>query len=326
MGASSDLADRRILVTGATGFIGSRLVDRLCDAGAEVHAVSRTTQLEEGCGIRWWLADLEDLDAVVKLFASIKPEVVFHLGGNVSGQPSPELVMPMLRANLITSISVLEAARQVGCSRVVLPASSTEPELGPDEDPPTSPYAASKWASWGYTRMFYSLWDVPAVLLRTTMVYGPGQSDPRKLIPSVVTSLLGGAAPRLSSGRDRYDWVYIDDVIDAMLLALAAPRVVGETVEVGSGELVSVRELVERLGRVVDPGVELTFGQAPDRPSPPARVADAARTQKLLGWRAATGLDKGLEQTVAWFRSRASAGMFLPFEPMEALARVAVGA
>jgi UDP-glucose 4-epimerase len=304
--AYSDLAGRRVLVTGATGFIGSRLIDRLGHAGAQVHAVSRTTQPEDGRGIRWRRTDLEDLEAVAGLFASIEPEVVFHLGGNVTGRPSPELVVPTLMANLVGTVSVLEAGRRVGCDRVLVPVSSTEPELGPDEAPPRSPYAASKWASWGYTRMFHSLWDVPAVLLRVTMVYGPGQSDPRKLIPSVVASLLEGATPRLTSGRDRYDWVYIDDVADAMLLAAAAPNVVGETVEIGSGDLVSVRELVERLGAIVDPGVEPRFGEMPDRPSPPARVADAAKTQRVLGWRAATGLDKGLEQTVAWFRSRAS--------------------
>jgi len=325
MGTGSDMAGRRILVTGATGFIGSRLVDRLCDGGAEVHAVSRSHQPEEVRDIRWWRIDLEDDAAVVRLFASIKPEVVFHLGGHVTGRPSPELVMPTLKANLITTIGVLEAARRVGCSRVVLPVSSTEPELGPDEDPPTSPYAASKWASWGYTRMFHSLWDVPAVLLRTTMVYGPGQSDPRKLIPAVVTSLLDGSMPRLSSGGARYDWVYIDDVIDAMLLAASAPGFVGETVEVGSGDLVSVRAVVERLGQVAAPGVACVFGEVPDRPSPPPRAADAARTQKLLGWRADTGLDEGLERTVAWFRTQVSAAMVVAAEPIEAFTRVAVG-
>ncbi len=287
--------------------------------------MSRTTQPEDGRGIRWWRTDLEDLDAVAELFASIEPEIVIHLGGCVTGQPSPELVLPTLRSNLLTTVSVLESARRVGCHRVLVPVSAVEPELGPDEAPPPSPYAASKWASWGYTRMFHALWDVPAVLVRPTQVYGPGQSDRRKLIPHVVTSLRDGVSPRVTSGRDRYDWVYIDDVVDAMLLALAADNVVGETVEIGSGDVVSVRELVERLGKVVDPSVELALGDMPDRPSPPARAADVARTQKLLGWRATTGLDKGLEQTVAWLRREMSVGMVWAAVPMEALARAAVG-
>jgi nucleoside-diphosphate-sugar epimerase len=308
----SHLAGRRVLATGASGFIGSRLVDRLNQAGAEVHAVSRTGCPDDAGSVRWWRADLAELDATVALIASIEPELVFHLGGNVSGQPSPELVLPTIKGNLLTTISVLEAVRQVGCHRVVVPVSVVEPELGPDEAPPPSPYAASKWASWGYARMFHALWDVPAAILRVTMVYGPGQSDPRKLIPHIVVSLLNGSAPSLTSGRDQFDWVYIDDVVDALLVAAATPDIEGETVDIGSGHLTSVREIAEGLGGLINRDVELAFGDAPDRPlPPPARVANAARTGQVLGWKATTALDEGLERTVDWFRSRMPLGFLV---------------
>jgi UDP-glucose 4-epimerase len=319
------LAGSRILVTGATGYIGSRLIERLVHSGADVHGVSRSAQPEDARGVRWWHADLQESDVIAETVASVEPDVVFHLGGLVSGQPSPELVLSTIRTNLLSTIGVLESARQVGCRRVLTTASMVEPELGPHEDPSSSPYSASKWASWGYTRMFHALWDVPAAVLRLGLVYGPGQSDPGKLIPYVVTTLLDGGSPSLTSGGDQFDWVYIDDVVEALILAAVAPDIEGDTVEIGSGQLTSVREIVEQLARIANPEAQLSFGAVPDRPlPPPARVANTEHTLQVLEWEATTPLDKGLERTVAWFRHRLSAAAVLGAQSAEMVAQLPV--
>jgi UDP-glucose 4-epimerase len=184
-----------------------------------------------------------------------------------------------------------------------------EPRPGDPDDVAGSPYAMAKWAATAYGQMFHRLYDVPAVFLRLHMVYGPGQRDPRKLLAHVILSLLRGQAPRISSGEWEVDWVYRDDVVDACLAAVSARAAEGSTVDVGSGELVTIRDVVGRLVRIVDPGVTPEFGAVDDRPLEYPRRADPA-TWRAIGWRPATDLDDGLRHTVAWFRERVAAGDF----------------
>jgi UDP-glucose 4-epimerase len=307
MAAVDALAGRRTLVTGATGFIGAMLLDRLREANAEVHAVSRTHDSQEGDVVEWWRADLAEPEAVERLMRSIEPASVFHLASHVSGAPVPELVMPTLRSNLLSTINVLEAARLAGCERVVVAGTMVEPDIGGYPPVPGSPYAAAKWASSGYARMFHALWDVPAVVLRIFMVYGPRQPDVRKIVPHVIVSLLNGERPRISSGALNVDWIYTDDVLDALLLASTVPGIEGATVDVGSGELVSIRSLVERLVSLIETDVEPDFGGMPDRPLEWARTADVEHAAATLGWRPEVPLDEGLRRSVAWYRDRFSA-------------------
>jgi nucleoside-diphosphate-sugar epimerase len=134
------------------------------------------------------------------------------------------------------------------------------------------------------------------------MVYGPGQSDLRKLIPHVTVSLLRGEAPALSSGTRPVDWVYIDDVVDALLAGAVAEGVDGRTLDVACGEHVSVREVAEQIRRLVGSRVSPRFGALPERPLEQVRVADVASTAACLGWQARTSLEEGLRKTVEWYR------------------------
>src|SRR5262249_45493034 len=148
---------------------------------------------------------------------------------------------------------------------------------------PSSPYAAAKWAASGYGRMFQSLFQTPVVILRPFMVYGPAQA-PTKLIPSVILSLTRGSVPRISSGKRMADWVYVSDVIDGFLTAATAPEIEGKTIDLGSGRLVAVRGIVERLVAIVGSNVDPEFGAVPDRPSENETVADTAGASAMLGW------------------------------------------
>jgi nucleoside-diphosphate-sugar epimerase len=134
------------------------------------------------------------------------------------------------------------------------------------------------------------------------MVYGPGQPDIQKLVPYATVSFLRGESPALSSGTRLVDWVYIDDTVDALLAAAVADGAAGGTFDVASGELVTVREVVERIRRLVEAEALPRFGAVPDRPLEHVRLADVEATAASLGWRARTSLDEGLERTVAWYR------------------------
>src|SRR5262245_17053499 len=163
---------------------------------------------------------------------------------------------------------------------------------------PSSPYAAAKWASSAYARMFHSLYAVPAVIVRPFMTYGPDQA-PTKLIPSVIRSLLAGEPPKLSSGRFRADWIYVSDVIDGFIAAVTTPGVEGQTFDLGTGSLHSVRSVVEKLAAIIGNSVEPQFAALPDRPHEREWVANAQAAARL-GWRPTTSLEEGLSLTVNW--------------------------
>jgi nucleoside-diphosphate-sugar epimerase len=150
--------------------------------------------------------------------------------------------------------------------------------------------------------MFHALYGSPAIWLRLFMVYGPAQSDTRKLVPYVIQSLLRGEVPALSSGARRVDWIFIDDVADAFLAAAVASEVEGRTIDIGSGKLLSVRAVVEHLARIIRTDVSPRFGALPERPLEVEPVADVAATAACLHWQAKTSLAEGLRQTVEWYR------------------------
>lgn len=292
------------LVTGATGFLGSRLVDRLVGGGVTVTCTTRSTDAPAKDGVRWRRCDLTQAAAVTELFAEARPSVVFHLASHVSGVREPGNVPPTLAGNLIAAVNVLLAALEVGSQRVVLAGSYEEPEPGAA---PRSPYAAAKAGATAYARMFWSLYGLSTVVLRPAMIYGPGQPDTSKLIPYVARAFLAGEVPVLGSGRRPIDWVYVDDVVSAFEMAATTPGVDGKVIDIGSGELHRIADVVSVLRAVTGAPVDAEFGGLADRPSEQILAADTERAEQLLGWHATTSLEEGLRRTVESIRSNAPA-------------------
>ena len=298
----SALRGKVTLVTGATGFIGATVAGRLRAAGAIVHGVSRHAQPENGACDRWWQADFSDIGEVRAVVAAVEPDVVLHLAALVSGARGLDSVLPMLHANLLAAVNLLVATTERPVERLVLAGSLEEPPPDLAWAVPPSPYAAAKLGAGAYARMCHALYGTPAVCLRLSMVYGPAQPDLHKLVPYVTLSLLRGEAPALSSGTRPVDWVYVEDVVEALLAAAVTDAAVGRTLDVGSGELVTVREVVERIARLVESGASPRFGAVPERALEQVRVANVAETAACLGWRAWTPLEEGLARTVDWYR------------------------
>jgi nucleoside-diphosphate-sugar epimerase len=299
----NSLSGRRLLVTGASGFIGARLCRRAVEEGAIVHALSRWPQGEAG-EVRWERGDLTDDTVARALVRRVRPDLVVHLASEVSGGRDIELVLPMLRANLVAAVNVMLACADVGCSRVVLAGSMEEPDVGDPDAVAQSPYAVAKWAALAYARHLHAVHELPMVHLRVFMVYGPGQLDLRKLVPYVTVSFLRGEAPKLTSGARAVDWIYVDDVVDAFLRATVAAGLEGRSLDIGSGELVTARALVVRLRELVGGDVEPDFGAIADRPLERVRAADPAAAAEAMGWRPQTPLEEGLARAVAFYRSK----------------------
>jgi len=311
-----------VLVTGASGFIGTALCRKLIASGFEVHGVSRSPPAgpdaqnwrgsvgrDVSCGaqtatIQWWNANLVELEAARTLIRVIRPDTILHLASVVTGSRNLEMVLPIFQNNFMTALNLLISTAETGAGRIVLAGSFEEPdEL---DTVPCSPYAAAKWSASGYARMFRALYKVSVVNAKIFMVYGPGQGDHSKLIPYVTTSLLRGEAPRLSSGTRLVDWIYVDDVVDGLIGCAQTPGIDGSTVELGSGEMHSIREIVGKLVELVPCTTGPLFGALSDRPLERSQKADIAGSYELIGWRPSTSLETGLARTIEWYKKHLS--------------------
>ncbi len=298
------LSGQRVLITGASGFIGSHLCFRLCKSGVEVHAISRINRSGEKGGPYWWQGDLAEIEQVRNLLRNIKPDLIFHLASYVAGARDASSVMTTFRNNLVSTVNLLTVVNEIGCKRMILAGSLEEPEQRNLLAIPCSPYAVAKWAGSAYARMFHALYQLPVVILRIFMVYGPAQQDLQKLIPYTILSLLRGEVPKLTSGQRPVDWIYVEDVVEGFLAAAQAADIEGNTIDIGSGNLVSIRAIVENLVRLINPQIQPLFGALSERPFEQIRVADTARSYALIGWKATTALEEGLKRTVDWYRQQ----------------------
>jgi nucleoside-diphosphate-sugar epimerase len=228
--------------------------------------------------------------------------VIFHLAGYAVGNRELELVLPTFLSNVATTVNLLTAATEIESSRIVVAGSLEEPVPSSEYPVPSSPYAAGKWASSVYARMFHELYKTPVVIARLFMVYGPGEPNINKLVPYVINSLLNGEEPRLSSGIREVDWVYIDDVVRGLMLIALSPEVEGCTLDLGSGVLTSVRSVAELLVEIIGSGGGPQFGAIKNRPMEQIRVADPKATRAKTGWEPKISLEQGLKATVDWHK------------------------
>lgn len=287
-----------ILVTGATGFIGSHLCRRLVEQGHRVLGTTRRKDAVLPRGVEPIPVDLVQHADVLRVFETWKPQTVFHLAGHVVGRRGVEEVLPSFQNTLESTIHLLIASQGRISGRFVFSGSQEEPET--TTSAPSSPYAASKQAATSFARMFHALYQFPVVIARVFMVYGPDQKDRSKLIPYVIESFLQGKAPQLGSGTRPVDWIHVNDVVDGLLALATAPGIEGMTLDLGTGKLATIREVVETLAAVIPNAPQPIFNPASDRPMEQIRQAHAEATLKATGWAASISLRKGLADTVRW--------------------------
>ena len=291
------------LVTGGVGFIGSHLCAKLAAAGVSVHSASRREH-PGGEHFRHWPVDLSDFSAVGRLLDETRPDYVFHLASHVQGAPDLKHLLPAFHGNLATTVNLLTGVAERGCRRIVMTGSFMEPSATPADMTPTSPYAAAKWSSGAYARMFHALYGVPVTTARVFMVYGPGQQDLTKLVPYAIGRLLNGEPPQITSGRRLVDWVYAEDVAEGFLRLALAPAAVGKTVDLGSGSLIGTADLVALVCRLVDPSLQAQVGALPDRPMEPTGAARVEESFNTIGWSPRIGLEEGLKRTIEFYRQQ----------------------
>lgn len=295
-----------VLVTGATGFLGKPLCKRLGqNPELEVHAVSRRPPAESSLSktrIVWHQAYLTSSGTSRALIGSLRPDRIIHLAGQPDGRRTADLILSQFQSNAVPTIELLAASVEFGIGRFILCASMEEPSA-PDEIA-NSPYAASKLTGSLYARMISRTYKLPTVILRTFLTYGPSRQTESKLIPYLIQSLLNGKPAHLSSGERAVDFVYLDDVVDAFVRSLDSPVTDSSPIDIGSGSLVSIREIARLIAGLVGREELLRFDPATDRSDERSPVADLTRAADLLGWTPVTSLPDGLRATIDWYQRR----------------------
>ncbi|MDT7766561.1 MAG: UDP-glucose 4-epimerase [Mycobacterium sp.] len=310
----------RTLVTGAAGFIGSTLVDRLLADGHEVVGVDdlssgrseNIVEAERSTDFEFTKADIVSAD-LVGLLADTRPEVVFHLAAQIDVRHSVADPQFDSTVNVVGTVRLAEAARQAGVRKIVHTSSGgsiygTPPTYPTSEAAPVdpaSPYAAGKYAGEVYLNMFRNLYGLECSHIAPSNVYGPRQ-DPHGeagVVAIFAQALLSGRPTKIfGDGSDTRDYVFVGDVVDAFVKA-AGEAGGGQRFNVGTGVETSVRQLHSAIAKAAG---------APDEPEfyPPRlgdlkrSCLDISRAAEVLGWRPNVKLDDGVARTVAFFRDQ----------------------
>ena len=320
----------RVMVTGAAGFIGSHLVDRLLAEGEDVLGVD---DLSSGT-----LANLSDArssrvgkftfqradvtsNSVADLIKRTKPEVIFHLAAQVDVRKSVKDPIHDAMINIVGTLNLLQSAAESGTGKFVFTSSGgciygepdesrlpvTEDQVFLPEAMPESPYGVSKKVALDYLRYFKAVQGVDYTALALSNVYGPRQEPAAEVglegqvVAIFSRRLLAGRPCTIyGDGNQTRDFVYVDDVVSAFVAA--RDKGSGELLNIGSGTELSVNELYSRLATLTAARLEPTHAAA--RPGELQRiVVDANKASQVLGWTPSVSLDEGLKQTVAWFKA-----------------------
>ena len=308
-------AGRRVLVTGAGGFIGSHLAEALVRAGSNVRAFVRYNSRGEagwldpdlGDQLEVFRGDLGNPEAVANAMEGT--ELVLHLGALIPIPYSYRHPREFVATNIEGTLNVLEAARRGGVERLVHTSTSevygTAQTVPIDEEHPLhpqSPYAASKVGADQLALSYFRSFGTPIVIARPFNTYGPRQSA-RAVIPTIATQALSREVVELGATDPTRDFLYVEDTVAGILAAATAGGVEGEVINLGTGEEVSIGEVAQRVLGLV--GRELLLSLDEKRLRPPDSeverlVADTSKANALLGWKAEIELDEGLRRTVDW--------------------------
>ena len=309
--------DQTLLVTGAGGFIGSRLCERLVEEGASVRAFVRyTSRAEIGllkqlppkalANIEIIRGDLRDYSAVEQGANGV--DTIFHLGALISIPYSYVHPVETVQTNILGTMNILEACRKTGAKLVHTSTSEvygTALRVPIDEDHPLqgqSPYSASKIGADKLVESYYRSFDVPAVTIRPFNTYGPGQSN-RAVIPTIITQALSGNVVRLGNLEAIRDFTYLDDTVEGFLLAGKAGLWNGETFNLGTGEEISIGAIAELIFKIMRKQPEIKIEQDRLRPGKSEvmrLISDNHKAKEALNWQPKVGMEEGLRRTIEW--------------------------
>ncbi len=309
---------KKVLVTGAGGFIGSHLSESLCREGARVRALVHYNALAS----RGWLDDSElsdeleivagdiaDADSVRQAVQGV--DVIFHLAALIAIPYSYVAPASYVRTNINGTLNVLQAAREAGTERVVHTSTSevygTALQVPISEEHPVqgqSPYSASKIGADKIAESYHCSFEVPVTTVRPFNTFGPRQSA-RAVIPTIITQCISGKKVKLGSLSPTRDMNYVANTVNGFMLAAAVPEAIGRTINLGFGKEISINDLAQMIARLTGAEIELESDDSrvrPEKSEVERLMADNRLAKELLGWTPEVDLENGLQKTIDWMR------------------------
>ena len=306
----------KVLITGATGFIGSHLTRRLTHEGFEVGILKRensnTWRIKDLLDkIVAYDVDLRDTYGVSKAVSHFRPDVIFHLATYYTVEHKPQEIPLIVDTNILGTTNLLEASKEFMVKLFVNTSSCfvyKESNNKLKENANLSPlnlYALTKMQAEQACSFYTEKYGLKAITFRLFPPYGPADHE-RRLIPYVIRSLFEGEKLKLTTGRQRWDFVYVGDIIEAYFKLLKIPNLPEkhEIFNIGTGNAVSIREVVTRIKEVIGTELEPEWGAIPHRKNEVwFTCADISKTENFLRWQPKIQIKGGLKLTVEWYKN-----------------------
>ena len=316
-----------VLVTGAEGFLGRHVLRALADlrrtdtsrTDADTGVVAThlpAAPAPEQHEAAWLPLDVTDHEGIRTLLEHVQPDIIIHLAAAMGGARTYDFAERAFAVNtaathqlMLTAGTTLPRLRRLVLMGTAEEYGNAEHLPVTEEAPmqPVSPYSASKAAATQFAQLFHRLFQLPAVVLRPFIVYGPGQT-PSMMLPQLFTHVVEEKEFPMTEGEQTRDFVHVDDVADAVLRAAVAPAAPGEIFNVCSGVERSIRSIAEEVVHIAGGTAHLKPGALPYRQNEVMRlVGSSEKARRLLGWQPRIELREGLARTIDWYRQQQAA-------------------
>jgi len=302
----------RLLVVGGNGFIGRHIVSQAVELRWDVTSLNlslRPSREVNFQGVRYLAADIANRDALKEALKEVSFEYVVNCGGYIDhtlflsgGRKVFDIHFGGV-PNLIENLNreVLQAFINIGSSDEY--GNNPAPQIETQREAPISPYSLGKVAATHFLQMLHRTESFPSITLRLFLTYGPGQ-DNRRFLPQIIRGCLEGRSFPTSEGQQLRDFCFVQDTIAAVFSAFDCPAARGEVVNIGSGQPVSIRQMIETVQRLVGRGMP-KFGEVAYRPGENMSLfADISKAKALLNWEPRVTLDTGLKKTIQWVKDQ----------------------
>jgi UDP-glucose 4-epimerase len=297
----------KCLMTGASGFIGRQLLEFLFKYGVEINTFDRQSNYLT-FPVKQYVGDLRDADLVEACVEQSNPEIIFHLAAFKERSSKLEDFSTAIDTNLIGALNLFKAAARLNNLRSIVIVGTAE-EYGRNVCPftesmreaPVSAYSFSKLCLTHLCEVLHNLYKIPFTVVRPTLAYGPGQPADM-FLPALIKSLISNKQFPMTPGEQTRDFVYISDLVDALVSSALNSKAVGQIINIGSGMPVSISELALRVQRLLNKtnlvrtgDIDYRSGEIMDY------YVDITKAKNLLGWTPKVSLDVGLKKTIDYY-------------------------
>jgi nucleoside-diphosphate-sugar epimerase len=301
-------SQENILITGASGFIGRHLLPLVLHEGITLSAMGRRTA-SFPFPVCQYMGDLLDRKFVDTCLRNAEPEIIFHLAAYKERSTDITSFYESLNINLLGTLNIFSSSLELPSLKAIVVIGTAE-EYGNNICPysedmrelPVSPYSLSKTYVSHLSEIFFQLYDLPVVVLRPTLAYGPGQGTDM-FLPSLMTSLLEDKPFNMTSGEQTRDFVYVTDLVEALILASQNTKAHGQIINIGSGIPIKLADIADKIENMIGKKGLVHLGGKPYRNNEIMEYyVEVKKAEDLLGWKAKTSIEEGLKETIAYYR------------------------